>query len=187
MSLNILDFSLFSYKLFCYWIFQILVYFLWRNCKLPLKKSHPLSPSNSPPPSTLRSWQTLPFWKFATRLNPPPPLVERGGGAHYVYDVIHRLNKNLKTYCLISAEGKEGKMKKKLHQKLILDYILVLVNSPKQPMNAKLLKQNDQKTLRRLSFALCSFMDKNMKRKRDLELLTSLSLGCLTCLEKFLF
>ena len=85
------------------------------------------------------------------------------------------------------SRRKGGENAKKLHQKLILDYILVLVNSPKQPMNAKLLKQNDQKTLRRLSFALCSFMDKNMKRKRDLELVTSLSLGCLTCLEKFLF
>ena len=41
---------------------------------------------------------------------------------------------------------KAGENAKNVHQKIIPDYILVLVNNPKQPMNAKLLKESDQKS-----------------------------------------
>ena len=37
-----------------------------------------------------------------------------------------------------------GKNAKNVYQKLVL---LILVNSPKKPMNAELLKENDQKIL----------------------------------------
>ena len=77
----------------------------------PEKKSPPLS-QQLPSPLNIEILASPPFLKICYEAQPPSPLVERGGGAHYVYDVIHRLNKNLKTYCLISAEGKEGKMQK---------------------------------------------------------------------------
>ena len=61
---------------------------------------------------------------------------------------------------------------------------LSLVNSPKQPMHAKDLKtryfKRDHKTLI-FSFAPSFFLWKG------LELVTSLSLSCKSCLEKFLF
>ena len=77
----------------------------------PEKKSPPLS-QQLPSPLNIEILARPPSLKICYEAQPPSPLAERGGGAHYVYDVIHRLNKNLKTYCLISAEGKEGKMQK---------------------------------------------------------------------------
>ena len=166
MSLNILDFSLFSYKLFCHWIFQILVYFLWRNFKLPQQLPSPLN---------IEILASPPFLKICYEAQPPSPPSRKRWWCTLCIWRHPSAKQKFKDILLDISRRKGGKNAKKLHQKLILDYILVLVNSPKQPMNAKLLKQNDQKTLRRLSFALCSFMDKNMKRKRDLELVTSLS------------
>ena len=57
--------------------------------------------------------------------------------------------------------------------------------------NNKVLEENYEETLKKeLDFFLCSqflFMDKIMKNKWGPELVTSLSMGCKTCLEKFLF
>ena len=48
---------------------------------------------------------------------------------------------------------KAGENAKNVHQKIIPDYILVLVNNPKQPMNAKLLKESDQKNSYNLGYS----------------------------------
>ena len=169
--MNISDFSLF---------------FMKKLQTPPEKKSPPLS-QQLPSPLNIEILASPPFLKICYEAQPPSPPSRKRWWCTLCIWRHPSAKQKFKDILLDISRRKGGKNAKKLHQNLILDYILVLVNSPKQPMNAKLLKQNDQKTLRRLSFALCSFMDKNMKRKRDLELVTSLSLGCLTCLEKFLF
>ena len=124
-----------------------------------------------------------------------------------VYGVIYWLNKNLKAMLDIIRRKvglilklrpymniwsiKEGtflwgKNAKNVDKKLVLDSFLILVNSPKQPMNAKLLKENYQKNLS-FCFAPYSFMDKIMKSKRSQKVVTSLSLRCQNCLKKFIF
>ena len=65
-----------------------------------------------------------------------------GEGVHSMYIV----KQELKDILLGIIRRKAGENAKNVHQKLIPDYILVLVNNPKQPMNAKLLKESDQKT-----------------------------------------
>ena len=73
-----------------------------------------------------------------------------------------------------------------------------LVKSPKEPIHARksfedkiFWKMIIKKPYRSwLNFFLCTqslFMNKIMKNKSSLELVTSLSLGCKPCLEKFLF
>ena len=58
-----------------------------------------------------------------------------------------------------------GKNAKNVDKKLVLESFLILVNSPKQPMNAKLFKENYQKNLS-FCFAPYSFMDKIMKKSK---------------------
>ena len=103
-----------------------------------------------------------------------------------VYGVIYWLNKNLKAMLDIIRRKvglilklrpymniwsiKEGtflwgKNAKNVDKKLVLDSFLILVNSPKQPMNAKLFKENYQKNLS-FCFAPYSFMDKIMKKSK---------------------
>ena len=58
---------------FCHEVFQILVYFLSKNCNPPWKKS---------PPTPLLKTEVLlspPFWNFGRTFN-LSPLAERGGG-----------------------------------------------------------------------------------------------------------
>ena len=77
-------------------------------------------------------------------------------------------------------------------ERLVSDPFLILINSPKQSMHVRNYFENKifwKKPLKnQLHFFLCIqslFIDKIIKNKRGLELVTSLSLGCKTCLENF--
>ena len=59
---------------------------------------------------------------------------------------MYMVKQEFKDILLGIIRRKAGENAKIVHQKLIPDYILVLVNNPKQPVNAKLLKESDQKT-----------------------------------------
>ena len=85
-----------------------------------------------------------------------------------------------------------------MHQKLVSDSFLILVNSPKQQVYARSFLENQilwkrviKKILKKLTwFFLCThslLMDKIVKNKRGLELITTLSLCCKTWLEKYFF
>ena len=53
---------IFVYKLFCHYIFQILVYFLCKNCNSPLKKVTPLSQQSLSKNEILSSPILLEIW-----------------------------------------------------------------------------------------------------------------------------
>ena len=84
-----------------------------------------------------------------------------------------------------------------MHQKLVLDPFLILVNSPKQSLSCKkfiwkqdILREDYQKALKKLTlFFLWNPVPFNGQnyQKRGLELVTSCSLGYETSSEKFLY
>ena len=71
-----------------------------------------------------------------------------------------------------------------MHQKLVPDHFLILVNNPKQPLHARNYFENRIFWKRRTQSLL---MDKVIKIKKGLELVTSCSLGYKTSTEKFLY
>ena len=90
-------------------------------------------------------------------------------------------------------------MPKNVHQKLVPNPFLILVNNTKQPLHARnsfknktyILKEDYQKAFKKLTlffFWIQSlFMDKVIKYKRGLELVTGWSSGYKTSSEKFLY
>ena len=81
---------------------------------------------------------------------------------------------------------------KNMHQKLVPDSFLILVNNPKQPLHVrnlltyfkrKLSKSLKKFTLFFLSNQVCFSGQGYEKQKRDLELVTSCSAGCKTNLK----
>ena len=120
-----------------------------------------------------------------------------------VYDVISWLNKNLKTHivCCLEEENKSDietywkilkDIAENVHQKLVPDPIVILVNSLNSQIYARDPLENKlfwKRIIKKTRFFLCAqylLMDKIMKTKRCLELVTTLFLCRKTCLEKFL-
>ena len=64
---------IFVYKLFCHYIFQILVYFLCKNCNSPLKKVTLLSQHSLSKNEILSSPILLEIWLEAQSPTPPTP------------------------------------------------------------------------------------------------------------------
>ena len=84
-------------------MFQILVYFLLKNCNPPpSKESAPLFLTNLPH-LKIKVVSSPPFWKFCRRFNPTPSPAERGG-AHYV---LQGLRKALHDHNLTSIVWKK--------------------------------------------------------------------------------
>ena len=66
---------------------------------------------------------------------------------------MYMVKQEFKDILLGIIRRKAGENGKHVHQKLIPDYILFLVNNPKKPMNAKLLKESDQKNSYNLGYS----------------------------------
>ena len=84
--------NIFVYKLYCHWIFQILIIFYVETATLlPLKKVTSLFPSN--PTLKIDVLSSPHFWKLGRRFKPPPH--QKGEGAHYAYVLCGKKNFDL--------------------------------------------------------------------------------------------